>query len=69
MGTNLRTLRTDRTDFSVNPHTCARAYTYELHTKKVSEVSEVSETEVEAAAIRELERLGRARDRKRRERD
>lgn len=76
MGTILRTLRTDRTDFPVNAHTrvCARAHDartrmYEAYTKKASEVSEVSETEVEAAAIRELERMQRARDRKRRDRD
>ncbi|PSH02668.1 MAG: hypothetical protein CXZ00_16270 [Acidobacteria bacterium] len=65
MDFNFRTDRTDRTDFSVNrPH--ARVYVHvSVHQKNLSEVSEVSETELEREAIRDLERLERARNAKR----
>lgn len=63
---------TDMTDFSVYPHTCARAHTYERYPKKASDPSDpscrVSDDLKEAEAIRYLERLERARNRKKRER-
>ncbi len=59
MDFNFRTDRTDRTDFSVNrPH--ARAYVHvSVHPKNLSEVSEVSEADLEREALEWCERMGR----------